>query len=98
VTPRLVLRPQAEAELLGARDWYEDHRPGLGAAFATEVDRALGGIIRSPLAYSRVQGEIRRALVRRFPYAIYFRAMPDEIVVLAVIHGRRHPRRWQARG
>jgi plasmid stabilization system protein ParE len=36
-------------------------------------------------------------LVRRFPYAIYFHAMPDEIVVLAVIHGRRHPRRWQSR-
>jgi plasmid stabilization system protein ParE len=40
---------------------------------------------------------MRRALVRRFPYAIYFRAAPDEIVVLAVIHGRRHPRHWQSR-
>jgi hypothetical protein len=35
--------------------------------------------------------------MRRFPYAIYFHAMPDEIVVLGVIHGRRHPRRWQSR-
>ena len=97
MTPRLVLRPQAEAELLDARDWYEDQRRGLGRAFASEVDRALGGILQAPLAYPRVQGEIRRALVRRFPYAIYFRAMPDEIIVLAVIHGRRHPRRWQSR-
>lgn len=97
MTPRLVLRPQAEAELLEARDWYEDQRPGLGSAFAADVDGALGGIIRAPLAYPRVQEEIRRALVRRFPYAIYFRAMPDEIVVLAVLHGRRHPRRWQSR-
>jgi plasmid stabilization system protein ParE len=40
---------------------------------------------------------VRRALVGRFPYAIYFRATPNEIVVLAVIHGRRHPRRWQSR-
>lgn len=97
MTPRLVLRPQAEAELLDARDWYEDQRPRLGSAFATEVDRTLDGIVQAPLAYPRVQGDIRRALVRRFPYAIYFRAMPDEIVVLAVIHGRRHPRRWQPR-
>ena len=97
MTPRLVLRPQAEAELLDARDWYEDQRPGLGSAFATEVETALGGVLQAPQAYPRVQGEIRRALVRRFPYAIYFRAMPDEIVVLAVIHGRRHPRRWQSR-
>lgn len=97
MTPRLVLRPQAEAELLDARDWYADQRPGLGGAFATEVDRALARIVQAPLAHPRVQGETRRALVRRFPYAIYFHAMPDEIVVLAVIHGRRHPRRWQSR-
>jgi len=49
VTPRLVLRPQAEAELLDARDWYEDQRPGLGGGFATEVDRALAGILQAPL-------------------------------------------------
>jgi len=97
VTPRLVLRPQAEAELLDARDWYADQRPGLGGAFATEVDRTLARIVQAPLTHPRVQGETRRALVRRFPYAIYFHAMPDEIVVLAVIHGRRHPRRWQSR-
>jgi plasmid stabilization system protein ParE len=97
VTPRLVLRPQAEAELLDARDWYEDQLPGLGGMFAAEVDRAFGTVLQAPLACPRVHGEIRRALVRRFPYAIYFRAMPDEIVVLAVIHGRRHARHWQPR-
>lgn len=97
MTPRLVLRPQAEAELLDARGWYEDQRRGLGGAFATEVDRTLAGILQAPLAYPRIQSETRRALVRRFPYAIYFHAMPDEIVVLAVIHGRRHPRRWRSR-
>ncbi len=72
MTPRLVLRPQAEAELLDARDWYEAQRPGLGRTFATEVDMVLGRIVQAPLAYPRVQGETRRALVRRFPYAIYF--------------------------
>ena len=42
-------------------------------------------------------GETRRALVRRFPYAIYFRPVSDEVVVLAVMHGRRLPRRWRSR-
>jgi len=97
VTPRLVLRPQAEAELLEARDWYEEQRPGLGGAFAAEVDMVLARIVHAPLAYPRVQGETRRALVRRFPYAIYFHAVAAEIVVLGVIHGRRHPRHWQSR-
>jgi hypothetical protein len=71
VTPRLVLRPQAEIELLDARGWYEDQRPGLGDAFATEVDRTVGGILQAPLAHPRVQGEIRRALLRRFPYDLF---------------------------
>jgi plasmid stabilization system protein ParE len=84
-------------KLLDARDWYEDQRSGLGNTFAAEVDRTLGAVLQAPLAYPRVQGGMRRALVRRFPYAIYFRAAPDEIVVLAVIHGRRHPRHWQSR-
>jgi plasmid stabilization system protein ParE len=97
VTPRLVLRPQAETELLDARDWYEAQRPGLGEAFATEIDQALARIVEAPLAFPRVHGETGRALLRRFPYAIYFHAMPDEVVVLAVIHGRRHPGRWQSR-
>jgi plasmid stabilization system protein ParE len=97
VTTRLVLRPQAEAELLDARDWYEDQRPRLGEAFALEVDRVLARIVQAPLAYPRISGDTRRALVRRFPYAIYFHALPEEIVVLGVIHSRRHPRHWQSR-
>ena len=97
MTPRLVLRPQAEAELLDARDWYEEQCAGLGEAFASEVDMVLARIVQTPLAYPRVQDETRRALIRRFPYAIYFQTMSDEIVVLSVIHGRRHPRRWQSR-
>jgi toxin ParE1/3/4 len=52
----------------------------------------LTSIVQAPLAYPRVQGETRRALVRRFPYAIYFHATSDEIVVLGVIHGRRQRR------
>jgi len=97
VRPRLVFRPQAESEILEARSWYEERRQGLGGAFATAVDLTVAGILDHPLAYARVYGETRRAIVQRFPYAIYFRILPDEVVVLAVTHGRRHPRRWQTR-
>lgn len=91
MTPRLVFRPQAESELLDAQAWYEYQRRGLGRVFPTAVDRALAGIVEHPLAYPRVHGETRRALARRFPYAIYFRVMSEELVVLAVMHGRRLP-------
>jgi plasmid stabilization system protein ParE len=97
VTPRLVFRPEAEAELLGARAWYEGERVGLGAIFAAAVETTVTAILQNPLAYPRVKGDTRRALVRRFPYAVYFRPIGDEIVVLALMHGRRLPRRWRSR-
>jgi toxin ParE1/3/4 len=97
LTPRLVFRPEAEAELLDAQAWYEGERLGLGAIFAAAVETTVAAILGNPLGYPRVKGDTRRALVRRFPYAVYFRPIGDEVVVLAVVHGRRHPRRWQSR-
>ena len=96
MTPRLVFRPEAEAELLDARAWYEGERAGLGAIFAAAVETTVTAILQNPLAYPRVKGDTRRALVRRFPYAVYFREAGEVVVVLAV-HGRQHPRRWQSR-
>lgn len=97
MTPRLVFRPEAEAELLDARARYEEERVGLGATFASAGATTVAGILENPLAYPRVKGDTRRALVRRFPYAVYFRPLPREIVVLAVLHGRRNPRHWRSR-
>jgi toxin ParE1/3/4 len=97
VTPRLVFRPEAEAELLDARAWYEEEGVGLGAIFAAAVETTVTAILQSPLAYLRVKGDTRRVLVRRFPYAVYFRPLDDEIIVLAVMHGRRNPRHWRSR-
>ena len=97
MTLRLTFRPEARTELLEARRWYEHQRQGLGAEFSQEADRALGTLLQSPEAFQRVHGEIRRLRLRRFPYAIYFPLVREEVVVLAVMHGRRHPRRCRSR-
>ncbi|MBA3495740.1 MAG: type II toxin-antitoxin system RelE/ParE family toxin [Gemmatimonadales bacterium] len=96
MTWRLVVRPQARTELLDVRRWDEEQRPGLGSEFGQEADRALSLLVRTPEAFQRVHREIRRIRLQRFPYAIYL-SQYDEVVVLAVVHGRRHPRRWQSR-
>jgi plasmid stabilization system protein ParE len=98
VKPQLIFRPEAVRELLEARRWYEDQRPGLGKLFAAAVDRALDLIAAHPLLFARVHGEIRRARIPGFPYGAFFRVASDEIVVVAFMHGSRHPRRWQSRG
>jgi plasmid stabilization system protein ParE len=97
VTWRLVFRPQARTELVDVRRWHEEQRAGLGAEFGQEADRALSLLVQTPESFQRVHREIRRTRLHRFPYAIYFRVLEDEVVVLAVVHGRRHPRRWQSR-
>jgi plasmid stabilization system protein ParE len=96
VTRAVVFRPQAEDEALDVRRWYEGRRPGLGDEFGAEVDAAVARIVDHPLAYPRVRGETRRSVLTRFPHAIYFRATPEVIIVLAV-HGRQDPSRWQNR-
>jgi hypothetical protein len=40
---------------------------------------------------------VRRALVRRFPYAVFYRVESDAPVIIACVHCRSHPRRWQSR-
>ena len=83
---------------LGGRTrWYEEQRAGPGKRFATAIDRTLERIAVNPFGFPLVHGEIRRAVVREFPFGIYFRVHENEIVVIAVMHGRRHPGRWQSR-
>lgn len=97
MTPRVVFRPQAQAEIEAARAWYEQQAPGLGTRFASALEAALGCILERPLAYPCVSGDIRRALLKQFPHGVFYRPREGEIVVIAVIHGRRHPGRWRSR-
>ena len=96
MTRRVTFRSQADDEAIEAHRWYEERRQGLGEEFAAAIEDAVARISETPLAFPRVHGETRRAILRRSPYAIYFRILDDEIVVLAV-HGRQDPQRWQGR-
>ena len=69
--PRLRLNPEAEADLVEAFAWYEGQRPGLGSEFFAEVAQVLQRIEDTPLQHAVVQEDTRRAIVRRFPYAVF---------------------------
>jgi plasmid stabilization system protein ParE len=96
VTRQVVFRPEAEDEVLATRAWYEARRSGLGKEFAQAVDELVNRIVDAPMAYQRAHGDTRRAVLSRFPYAVYYRLAGEDIVVLAV-HGRQHESRWQSR-
>ena len=82
--------------MLAVHHWYEARSPALGDEFGAEVDSAVARIADNPLVYPRVRGETRRAVLHRFPYAVYFRVTAEDIIVLA-IHGRQDPSRWHKR-
>ena len=94
---RLVVGAAAEADVLDAALWYEQRSPGLGREFLRAVDGTLAEIAAMPERYPVVRGEARRALLRRFPYGVYFVVTPGFISVIACIHARRDPQRWQER-
>jgi plasmid stabilization system protein ParE len=92
----VVFRPEAEDEALEAREWYETRRQGLGKEFALSIDRLIDRIAGNPFAFPLVHNDTRRAILSRFPYALYFRLAGNVIIVQAV-HSRQHPENWRAR-
>ena len=95
---RLLFRPEAAEELAAAYDWYEARVEGLGNEFVRAVDACLASIERGPHVYPIVHKEVRRALLRRFPYGIFYIFNDIEIVILACFHVRRDPKIWKKRG
>lgn len=97
MTRRIIVRPEAEDDLYAAFDWYESQRPGLGLDFAREISHSIDAIAESPLLYAPIDGTIRRALARKFPFAVYYLTSEEQTVVIAVLHCARDPETWKGR-
>jgi plasmid stabilization system protein ParE len=94
----LRLRLLAALDIDGAARWYEAQREGLGDAFDEAIRAQLTRIERWPRAYRTVYRDVRRVLVRRFPFAIYFVLVDaTDTEVLAVVHQHRDPEAWLGR-
>jgi hypothetical protein len=83
--------PEVEEDVINGYSWYEEKAKGLGEEFLRLFYANASEISSNPLIYQKVYGEFRRRLLRRFPYAIYFRITGDEIVVFGLFHCARNP-------
>ncbi|MFA6062965.1 MAG: type II toxin-antitoxin system RelE/ParE family toxin [Gallionella sp.] len=93
----IVFRRQARREFDDAGDWYEKERTGLGLEFFAAIEHLLKLIADKPEQFPVLFRDTRKAVVKRFPYCIYFRLKHQHVVVLAVFHSSRNPSIWQSR-
>lgn len=89
---KVIVRPEAEDDLKETLSYYyEDKRTGLGYDFLLQVDAGINFINRNPEIHPIEYKETRRHLIKRFPYKIIYLVEEEEIIILAVIHGKRRP-------
>ena len=93
---RLIVRPEAEEDIDTARLEYEERVRGLSFEFRAELDQTFSSIVRNPELYARIHRDLRRALLRRFPYGVLYVLQPESIVVVAVLHTSRSPKLLRA--
>ena len=93
----VVLRDEAQAEFDEAFDYYEGQRAGLGADFVARVQQVFDRIAATPQLHAVVFADIRKAVVARRPYCVFYRADATRVEILAVFHSSRDPTIWQGR-
>ncbi|MEA2043067.1 MAG: type II toxin-antitoxin system RelE/ParE family toxin [Bacteroidota bacterium] len=94
---RLIIHPFAELELEEAKDWYSLQQGNLGNEFVIEIDKIIIRIIENPFQFSKEKKQIRKAVVKRFPYSLFFYEDNFTINIFAVFHSSRNPVIWKKR-
>ena len=93
----IILLPEAIEDVTGAYDWYESQSSGLGKEFLRNVDACLSLAKRKPEINRLIYKTFRRALVRHFPFAIFYEIQGDDLVIYSVFHCAQDPKRWKRR-
>ena len=94
---KYILSPFAELDLDSIQEWYALHDEALFNKFDNEFDACLKLIELNPFQFSVIHNNIRRALLKRFPFSIFFKVKDERIHVLSVIHHKRNPKVWKQR-
>lgn len=91
---RLKFSSRALREIGAAQEWYELQNPGLGEEFLAAMELQLKRLEQAPLLYADVIPNVRRALLPRFPYGLFYAVRGNLVHVLAVLHDASNPSRW----
>lgn len=89
---QVIFKPLAQLEATEAFNWYAQNHINMGDAFAAEVDRTSCFLSRNPYLYPKVEQEVRRANLSRFPYSLFYVVDDDVVSVLSCFHQHRDPK------
>lgn len=90
---QLVVKPKAIQMALEAYDWYEEQQLGLGELFLKELNSCFDKLEAWPLAYAKIKKDYRQIILKTFPYVAVYEIAKDEVIVFAVFHTSRNPRK-----
>jgi toxin ParE1/3/4 len=94
---KVAILSAAEAELADAVDYYNGQSEGLGYEFAAEIKETIARIVGFPEAWPRLSARTRRCRTKRFPYGVVYQVRGEVILIVAIMHLRRHPDTWRSR-
>ena len=87
----LVFHPDVEEDVLLSYNWYETKSTGLGEELLRIFYGHASELSKTPLSWQKVEGECRRRLLRRFPFAIYYLIREQQVIVIGLFHTARDP-------
>ena len=87
------VRRAAELDIAEAQVWYESQHPRLGTELHSEITQTFAILAETPLIYPVLYRDVRRALIHRFPYLLWYRVHGNDVTVLAVTHARQDPQK-----
>ena len=94
---RLEFHPEAELELIEAAVYYDKQVPGLGERFESEIRYATDLLLDHPEIGSPADPDLRKFIMTRFPFTLYYSVTADVLRVEAVAHQSRRPGYWKSR-
>jgi toxin ParE1/3/4 len=94
---KLLLSAEARVDIAEAIEWLHERSPELPSRFRTSLDEVIANIADHPAMSPTVHRDLRRALLRRFPYAVFYVVEGETVAVIGVIHQARHPSTWRRR-
>jgi toxin ParE1/3/4 len=94
---RIIFHPEAYEEMLASARFFDEKSAGLGSDLIRAIEDSTTRILKFPESGEIEQQNIRKCLVRGFPFTLLYEATKDHIFIAAVMHQHRQPGYWRDR-